>query len=126
MHHKIILTMLLAATSLVCRADAGLDGKYKATWESNGKPFEAELVIEGNAGTWNAHAQNVRNPCVGREYPIAVKTNSDEVILIDLLGSKALQGCPDTLLKLKRGEPGVLLGRRVSAQESVKITLVKE
>lgn len=126
MHHKVILTMLLAATSFACLAGPELDGKYKASWDGNGKSFEAELVIDGNAGTWNAHAQNVRNPCVGREFPIAVNAHSDEIILIDLLGSKALQGCTDMLLKLKRSGPGVLVGRRINGQDSHKITLVKE
>ena len=126
MHYKVMLAMLLATTSLASLADPDLDGKYAASWGGNGKFFEAELVIEGNAGTWNAHALNKHNPCFGRDYPIVVSFRPDDIIRIDLLASKVLPGCDDWFLKLKRGEPGVLLGLRINGEESHKITLVKE
>ena len=126
MKSKLILMTIVSSASFSCLADPALDGKYKATWDANGKSFEAILVIDGNGGNWNAYAQKRANPCVGKEVPIAVNAPSADDINIDLQFTKILQGCTDVALKLKRTGPNTLAGTRSSGGESSNILVTKD
>lgn len=91
------------------------DTSYEGTWviKVDGKravDLGGKVVIQGQAGTWNVVARQSSNPCVGREYPLVVKSASAEQIVVEVERAKTLQGCKDSTYTFRRTDPSTLEG----------------
>ncbi len=125
---------LLALVAGVAQAENPYNGSWKATWVGTAKEQiatkhhrEADVVILDNGGSFQssgAAGKGVKgNPCVGQKAPISVKKASAEELVFVIEFSSVLQGCNDSVVKLKRVDDKTLKGLRDKDKE---ITLVKE
>lgn len=98
------LLALAGAMSLpsVAQHSATLDGDWVAKFNANGKPHEAKVVIRADTGTWKNHARSQGNPCIGLEMPIAIGKLQPDGFELGVNGSKALAGCEDLAIQMKR------------------------
>jgi len=130
----LILATLLALGSGVALAENPYNGNWKATWVATAKERiattfhrEADVVILDNGGSFQNLASVTGgargNPCVGQKAPISVKKATAEELVFVIEFSSALQGCNDSVVKLKRVDDKTLKGMRDKDKE---ITLVRE
>ena len=104
MFPRSLLTAALLLSFTCAAQDLGsLAGIWNASFSTvTGIPRTAKIVIAGDSGTWQTAALNRDNPCIGREVPIAISNVTREGFGLAVIGSKALQGCPDSAWELKR------------------------
>ncbi len=94
------------------------NGKWVAKYKGEGGvATEAEVVVTDDSGTWKSwdtpqflHSPK-RNPCLGRDLPIAVQRASTGELAFRIEASKALAGCPNRSVTLKRVDDKTLQGR---------------
>jgi hypothetical protein len=104
---------------------------YNGTWiakfqDKRGGAQEAELVVKDDGGTWKIWGtprDTKRNPCIGRDLPITVGLASAAGLAFRIEGSKALTGCPDGRVTLKRVDDKTLEGQFGDGRT---LTLVRE
>jgi len=103
------------------------NGKWQAKFQGErGGAKEAELVVKDNGGTWRVWGTShdtKRNPCIGRELPIAVQRASTGELAFRIESSKALTGCTDRSVTLKRVDDKTLEGQ---FDDGRTLTLVRE
>ncbi|MDM0117734.1 hypothetical protein QTI66_37145 [Variovorax sp. J22R133] len=118
---------LLAAASMLAaagaRAQSGAhEGSWQATFKTErGAERDGTVVIKGDAGTWDMNSQNRNDPCVGRQYPIAIKKASADELEFVVMREATLAGCKDTTMRLKSTDgttfTGLLNGRDFSMKK---------
>lgn len=88
------------------------NGKWRVDVETrNGFKYQAALLVNDKAGTYQAVAHLRNDACAGREAPIAVKQATSDVLEFAVLKSQALAGCKDWTVTLKRKDDKTLEGR---------------
>ena len=111
----------------IAQEKISLDGRWLAEYprRNNATMLEAVVVLKGSSGTWNVTPPSVRarNPCLGRDYPIAVIAESAESVDLAVRGSQALTGCSDLSVKLKRIDDKTLEGL---IDDTRKVTLKRQ
>lgn len=98
-------TCLLALVSLASMAQPNttLDGSWLAKFNAtDGKPYEAKVVVRADSGSWQILARAKGNPCVGREMPITINKVEPESFEFGMTGSRVLTGCEDFVVQMKR------------------------
>ena len=73
---------------------------YNGTWtvSFDGRrtaDLEGTVVLKDAAGTWEVLARSAKNPCVGREAPITVRTASAGELICEVNRSKVSTGGKD-------------------------------
>jgi len=103
------------------------DGSWVAQYpqRKNNNMLEAVVVLRGSTGTWNVTPPSMRakNPCLGRDYPVSVVAESADSIELAVHGSKALTGCSDLSVKLKRVDEKTFEGL---IDDTRKVTLKRQ
>lgn len=103
------------------------DGKWLAKFQDKrGGVQEAALVVKDDGGAWKilgTSHDTKRNPCIGRDLPIAVQRASTGELAFRIEGSKVLAGCPDGSVALKRVDDKTLEGQFGDGRA---LTLVRE
>lgn len=126
---KRVLMLVLAALAIATSATAqdankAYDGKWLVKIALDNYRGEADVVIEGNAGTYKRRVAGRRDdPCVGREVPIEITAATAEGLEYMVYGSKALKGCPDGKVTLKRLPDGTLDGQ---ASNGARMTHIRQ
>ena len=100
---------------------------YNGTWalsfDTKTEDLEGTVVVKDDGGTWHVDAQGSKNPCIGREFQIAVKAASEAELVFEVQRSKLLASCKDWMVKLKRVDAKTLKGLFADSRE---ITLHKQ
>jgi hypothetical protein len=87
-------------------------GKWKATWQTEQRQYEAAVTVTEAGGTWQTATRDRNNPCAGREVPMKVEAaKADEVQLL-LQFSEVIPGCTNVKVTLKTGPDGAVVGTR--------------
>jgi len=102
---------------------ARLDGTWRATFHRpDGTPWEAQIAVADGKGTYWVIAKRGsqrEDPCVGRKFPITVTNVATDAFVIQIQGSKALQGCPDFRVILRPSDRGDYEGAFPNGQKYV-------
>ena len=115
---RIAAQALVVAYSCVTLPSFAQDtNSYNGNWKVVGSvpgsgSYQADLRIEGDAGSWQALVTNRDDPCVGRKVPISVLSATSEELTFRIKMSEALAGCQDSTAKLKRVDDSTLKGTR--------------
>lgn len=117
----------LLASIAFAQGSNPFNGKWLAKFQGErGGAREAELVVKDDAGTWKVFGTShdtKRNPCMGRDLPIAVQRASTGEFAFRIESSKALTGCTDRSVTLKRVDDKTLEGQ---FDDGRMLTLVRE
>lgn len=103
------------------------NGKWIAKFQGQrGGARETELVVKDDGGTWKVWGTShgtKRNPCIGRDLPIVVQRASTSELAFRIESSKALSGCTDRSVTLKRVDDKTLQGQ---FDDGRTLTLVRD
>lgn len=106
------LMLGLFAASVCAQGSNPYDGSWTIKMEgTNRVAYEGDLVIQGEGGSWKVLARDKRDPCIGREAPLVVRTATAEKLVFDVNRSKVLTGCPDWTMKLTPVDDKTLSGQ---------------
>jgi len=106
------LAAFAMATPGTAQVPAAFAGKWKATWQTEQRLYEAAMTVTETGGTWQTATRDRNNPCAGREVPMKVESaKADEVQLL-LQFSEVIPGCTNVKVTLKTGPDGAVVGTR--------------
>ena len=91
-------------------------GKWKVEWQGEKKSQEADLEITASGGTWQTATSKRKDPCIGREAPVEIKSVNAEMLKFTAKFSEALAGCKDANMTLTRAADGKVSGTRGDAE----------
>lgn len=128
MKAAILATCFIGCAAMAFAQDAvNYSGKWRAQiTPPSGKTYEAQVVIEDKAGTWQAIAANRNDPCVGRLVPIAVLTAAADELSFRIKHAEAIPGCVDSTVSVTRVDDKSMQGTRQFARGSQPVVLVRE
>ena len=105
----------LAAAAPAPAASPGFDGNWQALIDTpTGRQYRADLALTPEGGTWQLGVRNANDACQGLPTPVRWRPIESGGIELTLLGSKALQGCRDTVISLMPASDATLQGRIAS------------
>jgi hypothetical protein len=106
--------LALCALAAAAQEKKAYDGEWLAQYPTrNGnRVLEAVVVLNAAGGTWRIEPPTVRskNLCLGIDYPVTVTQDSGESLHLSVQASKALTGCRDLSVNLKRVDDRTLQG----------------
>jgi hypothetical protein len=110
----ILASCLLGFVAAAFAQDAvNYSGKWRAqVTPPSGKTYDANVVIEDKAGTWQAMATSRNDPCVGRPVPIAVLTATSDELTFRIKHAEAIPGCVDSTVRVTRVDDKTMKGTR--------------
>jgi len=96
----------MASVTSVAQQGSPLNGNWVAQFTApNGMRVAAKVVIrDGHSGTWQVQGRNPNNNCVGLEMPVSVGKVEPDGFEFAVAGSKALAGCEDFVVQMKRAD----------------------
>ena len=102
---------------------ASLDGNWTAKWSTDkGVPAQADVVIKGQEGTWHRLGGDPRSdPCVFRQTPLAVRSVTQDEVVVEVLRAKMLQGCEDATFTFRRVDDKTL-ERTMNSGGTMRVT----
>lgn len=88
---------------------------YNGTWKMQFDATERVRVqgtveVKDEGGTWKTVAIDRRDPCTGRDAPIAVRKATTEQLVFRVMRSQVLAGCPDFGITMNRVDDDNLRG----------------
>ena len=95
---------LVVVAGLSAQTLGSLQGKWSGKTESQvGGELAVELVIAESKGTWRFIPRGTQrnNPCLGKDFPVSVISQSSTELSIEITGSSVMQGCSDFSATLK-------------------------
>lgn len=102
------------ATTALAQQPAPLQGKWVGFMKGQGLgELNVELVVAESGGSWRFYPRGnsgLRNPCVGKEFPIVVKSQNATDLVFEIKGSQVMQGCIDQAATLKSTDGKTLEG----------------
>jgi hypothetical protein len=114
MNKNLVVPMLAALLALPVLAQSPnpYDGTWTVTFEgAKTAGVEGTVVVKNDGGTWKVLSRDRKDPCVGRETPIAVKTASADELVFEVTRSKIMTGCRDFTMKFKKVDDKTLAGQ---------------
>jgi hypothetical protein len=114
--------LLVVGLGLSLVAPAQAANPYNGTWKvsfdgSKTEDLEGTVVVNDEGDSWHMVARSQKNPCVGREAPIAVKASSETDLVFEVQRSRILASCKDWTMKLKRVDERTLKGQFSDGRE---------
>ena len=90
-------------------------GQWTGTTKSpsTGNDLQIQVKLSDGGGTWMyiSHASTKKSsPCLGREFPLSVKTLPSSKLMFSVDGPSVITGCPSFTLTLERTDPETLTG----------------
>jgi hypothetical protein len=114
MRPQLVASIVVTLATAVCAQAAPFDGKWTGTMMGKGGgELAVELVIAQASGTWRfvpRGSQGKNNQCLGKEFPIAVTSQSEWAIEFAIKGATVLAGCIDQSAILKAPSANALEG----------------
>jgi len=118
------LLFLVAATNASAQDKNPYDGEWLIKIERNAYRGEADLTITGTDGTYRRRLVGGKDdPCAKREIPITITKATADELEYTIYGSKALAGCPDGQVTMKKAADGTLEG---SVSNGAKFKQIKK
>lgn len=71
---------------------------------NNGQQVQLELSITQTGGTWRLIGRAKGDPCLGKDFPIVVTSQSEMELQVEVKGASVLQGCMDQAAILKTSD----------------------
>jgi hypothetical protein len=104
------------------------DGNYEVTIAYPSRPVVAELVLNGDSGTFRSHfgGNSRSNKCGGHDTPVTVRSATADEMKLTLEYSKVLPGCNDVNFTARRTEGETFKGRWPDPQNTIEATVVKK
>jgi hypothetical protein len=119
-----VIVMLLG-----CQVVLAQDGNpYSGTWKMSlvnkkGEHRKGAVNIADQEGTWDIDYQSVKDPCVGIRAPIVINSVSADELVFEIVRSRSLKGCKDSIATLKRVDDTTLQG---ALDDGRTLTLTRE
>jgi len=114
MRLRFVAPILVTLSTTALAQAAPFDGKWTGTMLGKGGWEQGvEVVIAQAVGTWRftpRGTQGRNSPCLGKEFPIAVTSQSDVALEFAVKGASVLAGCIDQAAILKAPSASVLEG----------------
>lgn len=109
------ISILALAIGLPLAAAAQAPHPWNGTWTlgfdgSRTSDLEGTVVVQGEGGSWRVATQSAKNPCVGREAPILVKTATADELVFEVNRSSVLAGCKNWTMTFKKVDNKTLQG----------------
>lgn len=102
----------LVSLSSIAQQTGPLSGSWMAKCNtSSGIPRVAKVVVRDDSGTWQTQASVIDNMCVGRVMPLSVGKVEPDSFELSVAGSKALAGCEDWVVQMKRVDEKTFEGK---------------
>lgn len=125
---KIIKSLIIASLLSCFAATAQEPGLYDGTWDAKmvnnkGQTFKGTVTFRDQDGTWDIAWQNAKNPCSGMRAPVVIQRAATDELVFEIKRSKALKGCKDNTVTLKRINETTLQGE---LDDGRKLTLVRK
>lgn len=96
------LALFVAAGTAL--AEPELNGRWRATFATQGnEDRQATVTIDGLKGSWRTHArdaQDSRDPCIGREWPLVLSDSGSSTVSLRIEASKVVPACKDRQARL--------------------------
>ncbi|MBT9598483.1 MAG: hypothetical protein IV094_21040 [Vitreoscilla sp.] len=87
------------------------DGTWTLGFDgSRTSDLEGTVVVQGQGGSWRVATQSSKNPCVGREAPILVKSATADELVFEVNRSSVLAGCRNWTMTFKKVDDKTLQG----------------
>lgn len=116
--------LLFVVADLSAQTPGSLQGKWSGKTQSQvGGELAVELVIAESNGTWRFIPRGTQrnNPCLGKDFPVSVISQSSAELSIEIKGSSVMQGCSDFSATLKSGD-GKSLEGELSGGRHISLT----
>ena len=105
---------LLLSVSLGAQQPATLDGKWLASFRSEGGGDRfASLTLSAGGGTWKDSSRGLQgrnNPCLSAAPAVTIQDRSPSGVVFQIGYSKALAGCADRTVTAHLIDPNTLEG----------------
>ena len=108
---RMILATLLVSAFTAAYAQDAAPVSHDGTWamtgaNSDGRSFDAELVLEGDGGTWRLYSRGgsatKSNPCLMKKFPVTVQKSTGQELTFHVDGPKVIAGCNEFTATLRR------------------------
>jgi len=115
-HHKPVLfcTLAVLAAAATSQTAGSFSGKWAGSTKSmDGGDLAVDLVLIEGAGTWRfvrQGNQGKNNPCLEKDFPVVVVSQSASELSLKIDGAKVLQGCMDQSATFKSADGKLLEG----------------
>lgn len=87
------------------------DGTWTLGFDgSRTSDLEGTVVVQGQGGSWRVATQSSKNPCVGREAPILVRSATADELVFEVKRSSVLASCKDWTMTFKKVDDKTLRG----------------
>lgn len=117
---RLLFAITLLFVSPFAFGQSALDGHWHGTMGRMQLPIQ--VVFSGRSGTWTAHpVGRVEDACADRPVPFEITKDEGAELVLDVLGSKVLAGCPNATITLKKVDEKNLAGAPPSGHR-VKLT----
>jgi|JI10StandDraft_1071094.scaffolds.fasta_scaffold33186_8 hypothetical protein len=115
------ICFLAIAIGLPLAAAAQAPHPWSGTWTlefdgSRTSDLEGTVVVQGDGGSWRVATQSKKNPCVGREAPIVVKSATAEELVFEVDRASVLKGCRNWTMTFKKVDDKTLQGTFTDGQ----------
>lgn len=115
---------LLVVATVLAQQPNQYNGTWRVEFDSKkGVAREGTVVIKDQGGTWDVLHQKKNDPCAGRAAPISIQRVTEDELVFEISTSKALTGCEDRVVKLRRTDEKTLQG---AIDDGRKIRLVRQ
>ena len=109
------LFAIVLAFPVLAQSPNPYDGTWAVSFDGQRTAdLEGTVVVKDGGGMWKVLAKSRKNPCIGREAPITVKTASADELVFEINRSKVLTGCEDLTMKFKKVDGTTLSGKTSS------------
>jgi len=108
------VSLTFLSSAAFTQSASTLSGQWKGTTHSpdNGKDIQFEVNLSEMNGTWKyfSSGRNANTSCLGREFPLTVKTLPDGRWRFQVDGSSVILGCPSFALTVEQTNEQTLIG----------------
>src|SRR5450432_1198776 len=101
----------IVASLAFAQATNTADGTYEVTIPFPSKPVVADLVLNGETGSFRSHfGGGKNNKCGSHDTPVAVRSATADELRLTIEYSKVMPGCNDLRFNVKRSEGDTYTG----------------
>lgn len=120
----LVIGSLLASSPIALAQEPN---PYQGTWDATlvnlkGETRKGTVTLNDQEGSWDINWTDFRKPCAGIRAPVVVQRASADELVFEINRSKALKGCKDNIVTLKRVDETTLKGE---LDDGRKLTLVR-
>lgn len=112
---KFTASLLLLSSVVQAQTASPVSGRWTGTTKSpsTGNELQIQVKISEASGTWryiSPASASKSGPCLGREFPLSIKTLPNEKMLFAVDGPSVITACPSFSLTLERTDDQTLTG----------------